>query len=100
MTSNNSSQTQSASGLRTMIHELGHALGIGHYDHAQRCHSSGSGSDKTLHAAAVDRLGDHFSVMAFCVNVRTVHRWRTGARPDAGHLLALLSVAEETQPIS
>ena len=29
------------------------------------------------------------------VNVRTVHRWRSGARPDAGRLLALLNVAAE-----
>ena len=29
------------------------------------------------------------------VNVRTVHRWRSGARPDAGHLLALLNLAVE-----
>lgn len=27
------------------------------------------------------------------VNVRNVHRWRNGARPDAGHLLALLELA-------
>ena len=29
------------------------------------------------------------------VNVRTVHRWRRGARPDAGHMLALLELAAE-----
>ena len=29
------------------------------------------------------------------VNVRTVHRWRQGARPDAGHLLSLLELASE-----
>ena len=29
------------------------------------------------------------------LNVRSVHRWRTGARPDAGHLFALFSLAAE-----
>ncbi len=29
------------------------------------------------------------------VNVRTVHRWRNGARPDAGHLLSLLALAAD-----
>ncbi|MXY85722.1 MAG: helix-turn-helix transcriptional regulator [Chloroflexi bacterium] len=29
------------------------------------------------------------------VSVRTVHRWRNGARPDAGHLLSLLELATE-----
>ena len=27
------------------------------------------------------------------VNVRSVHRWRNGVRPDAGHLVSLLEVA-------
>ncbi|MCY4616966.1 MAG: helix-turn-helix transcriptional regulator [Chloroflexi bacterium] len=29
------------------------------------------------------------------VNVRTVHRWRNGAKPDAGHLLSLLELAAD-----
>ena len=29
------------------------------------------------------------------VNVRSVHRWRTGARPGAGHLYSLLALAAE-----
>ncbi|MXV79511.1 MAG: helix-turn-helix transcriptional regulator [Chloroflexi bacterium] len=29
------------------------------------------------------------------VNVRSVHRWRRGATPDAGHLLSLLELATE-----
>ena len=29
------------------------------------------------------------------LNVRSVHRWRSGARPDAGHLFALFSLAAE-----
>ncbi|MDE2988939.1 MAG: hypothetical protein OXT70_12930 [Chloroflexota bacterium] len=29
------------------------------------------------------------------VNVRSVHRWRTGAKPGAGHLIALLNLAAE-----
>ena len=29
------------------------------------------------------------------VNVRTVHRWRQGARPDAGRLLSLLELASD-----
>ena len=29
------------------------------------------------------------------VNVRTVHRWRNGTTPDAGHLFALLELANE-----
>ncbi|MCY4617268.1 MAG: helix-turn-helix transcriptional regulator [Chloroflexi bacterium] len=29
------------------------------------------------------------------VNVRTVHRWRRGAKPDAGHLLSLLALAAD-----
>jgi len=29
------------------------------------------------------------------INVRSVHRWRAGTRPDAGHLLALLGLAAE-----
>ena len=29
------------------------------------------------------------------VNVRSVHRWRNGARPDAGRLLSLLELATE-----
>ncbi len=35
------------------------------------------------------------------VNVRSVHRWRRGTKPDAGHLLSLLKLADErgTLPI-
>ena len=29
------------------------------------------------------------------VNVRSVHRWRNGAQPNAGHLFALFEVAVE-----
>ena len=29
------------------------------------------------------------------VNVRSVHRWRRGARPDAGRLLSLLELAAQ-----
>ena len=29
------------------------------------------------------------------VNVRSVHRWRNGARPDAGRLLSLLELAAQ-----
>ena len=29
------------------------------------------------------------------VNVRSVHRWRNGARPDAGRLVSLLELAVE-----
>ena len=29
------------------------------------------------------------------VNVRSVHRWRNGARPDAGRLYSLFELAEE-----
>ena len=29
------------------------------------------------------------------VNVRSVHRWRRGARPDAGRLFSLLELADE-----
>ena len=29
------------------------------------------------------------------VNVRSVHRWRRGARPDAGRLYSLFELAEE-----
>ena len=29
------------------------------------------------------------------LNVRSVHRWRAGSSPDAGHLLALLNLAAE-----
>ncbi len=29
------------------------------------------------------------------LNVRTIHRWRTGSRPDGGHLFALFDLACE-----
>ena len=29
------------------------------------------------------------------VNVRSVHRWRNGVRPDAGHLVSLLELAAQ-----
>ena len=31
------------------------------------------------------------------VNVRSVHRWRNGARPDAGRLVSLLELAAELE---
>ena len=31
------------------------------------------------------------------LNVRTVHRWRNGSRPNAGHLIALLNLVSERQ---
>ena len=34
------------------------------------------------------------------VNVRTVHRWRKGAKPDAGHLMALLELAAGLDSLS
>ena len=34
------------------------------------------------------------------VNVRTVHRWRQGAKPNAGHLLSLLELAAERDLLS
>ena len=34
------------------------------------------------------------------VNVRSVHRWRRGTKPDAGHLLSLLKLADERGTLS
>lgn len=33
------------------------------------------------------------------VNVRSVHRWRRGSRPDSAHLLALFRFAGEAEPL-
>ena len=68
-----SEQPDSMSHLRTMVHELGHALGIGHYERTDRC--------SRLRNATVDPQGDHFSVM--------VGSLPAGAAPSCGAQAAI-----------